>query len=449
MAREQNFIENGGLVGITAIAVLAALGLYALFGTGGEVTPPEPTPVAVAPAPEPEPAPAAEAAPDPAPVQAEETPPADPAPGDTAATEETAPDPAPAEATAAATAPSFDVVRVEADGSTLIAGRAAPGSEIIVMIDGEEAGRATAGADGNFVALLDLGASDSVRAVSLIARAPDGTQVESVQVVVLSPSPTQPEPQPEPQVAAADAAPQPTEADTGAAEQPATAPATPTETATAPASEPEPAVDTAAAEAATDTATAGPTGDQTAESAPAAPTVILADESGVRVLQPAETEPEVMSNVVIDAITYDSAGEVSLAGRGTGEGFVRLYLDNQPIGEVSVQPGGQWSADLPDVDTGVYTLRIDEIDNAGEVVSRVETPFKREAAEVIQALDLEEGGEGRRISLVTVQPGNTLWGISSRAYGDGILFVKVFEANRDRIRDADLIYPGQVFTVPE
>jgi nucleoid-associated protein YgaU len=24
----------------------------------------------------------------------------------------------------------------------------------------------------------------------------------------------------------------------------------------------------------------------------------------------------------------------------------------------------------------------------------------------------------------------------------------VFEANRDRIRDPDLIYPGQVFTVP-
>jgi nucleoid-associated protein YgaU len=53
------------------------------------------------------------------------------------------------------------------------------------------------------------------------------------------------------------------------------------------------------------------------------------------------------------------------------------------------------------------------------------------------------------VRLVTVQPGNTLWGISRRSYGEGTLFVRVFEANRARIRDPDLIYPGQVFTVPD
>ena len=33
-------------------------------------------------------------------------------------------------------------------------------------------------------------------------------------------------------------------------------------------------------------------------------------------------------------------------------------------------------------------------------------------------------------------------------FGEGVLYVQLFEANRDRIRDPDLIYPGQVFTVP-
>lgn len=50
---------------------------------------------------------------------------------------------------------------------------------------------------------------------------------------------------------------------------------------------------------------------------------------------------------------------------------------------------------------------------------------------------------------VTVQPGFTLWAIAQGQYGDGILYVQVFDANRDRIRDPDLIYPGQVFTLPE
>ena len=53
------------------------------------------------------------------------------------------------------------------------------------------------------------------------------------------------------------------------------------------------------------------------------------------------------------------------------------------------------------------------------------------------------------ISAITVQPGNTLWGISRERYGEGILYVRVFEANRDKIRNPDLIYPGQVFVLPE
>jgi len=47
-----------------------------------------------------------------------------------------------------------------------------------------------------------------------------------------------------------------------------------------------------------------------------------------------------------------------------------------------------------------------------------------------------------------VQPGFTLWGIARDSFGDGVLYVQVYEANRDKIRDPDLIYPGQVFTIP-
>ncbi|MBL4917539.1 LysM peptidoglycan-binding domain-containing protein [Tabrizicola sp. DMG-N-6] len=50
---------------------------------------------------------------------------------------------------------------------------------------------------------------------------------------------------------------------------------------------------------------------------------------------------------------------------------------------------------------------------------------------------------------VTVQPGFTLWAIARDQLGEGVLYVQVFEANRDRIRDPDLIYPGQVFAIPE
>ena len=141
---------------------------------------------------------------------------------------------------------------------------------------------------------------------------------------------------------------------------------------------------------------------------------------------------------------------MSIAGRSTGAGFVRVYVNNTPIKTLKIQEDGRWRAPLPEVDTGVFTLRIDEVNADGTVVSRLETPFKREEPSVISALQAESAPEtGIKLSLVTVQTGNTLWGIASQKYGDGMMFVRVFEANKDRIRDPDLIYPGQVFTVPD
>ncbi|WP_370225031.1 LysM peptidoglycan-binding domain-containing protein [Pararhodobacter marinus] len=53
------------------------------------------------------------------------------------------------------------------------------------------------------------------------------------------------------------------------------------------------------------------------------------------------------------------------------------------------------------------------------------------------------------VSLITVQPGHTLWHISRERYGQGEQYVIIYRANRSQIRDPDLIYPGQIFTLPD
>ena len=180
-----------------------------------------------------------------------------------------------------------------------------------------------------------------------------------------------------------------------------------------------------------------------------APQVLLATDEGISVLQPGGASPEVLQAIALDSITYNPAGDVALAGRGSGSGFVRVYLDNKPIKTLPIDPDGRWRAPLPEVDTGVYTLRIDEINDAGTVVSRIETPFKREEPAVLAELNSGQAPEnGITLTQVTVQPGNTLWGIASKNFGDGMLFVRVFEANKERISNPDLIYPGQVFAIP-
>lgn len=338
---------------------------------------------------------------------------------------------------------TFDVVRVEPGGSTLIAGRAAPGTTLTLFADGQEMATTTTDSSGGFVMFVDLGASETPRVLTLTETWLDGTVLEADASLILAPV------APLPEIQVAEAAPEAVEAE-----------------------EPTVALDDNQGDAGVETEAVEETlagsaneadegGTETevieAEAAPVeeeqeaeieSPTVLLADSEGVQVLQPGGAAPDV-DNVSIDAITYDDQGEVALAGRATGESSVRVYLDNAPLLDAEVGDGGQWRVDLPDVDTGTYTLRVDELDEEGTVISRTETPFKREAVAAIAALDSREEAEIAPVSLLTVQPGNTLWGIARDKYGEGLLYVRVFEANSDRIRNPDLIYPGQIFTVPD
>jgi len=125
---------------------------------------------------------------------------------------------------------------------------------------------------------------------------------------------------------------------------------------------------------------------------------------------------------------------------------VRVYLDNRSIITLPVGADGRWNGDLPDVDEGIYTLRVDELSAAGTVSSRVETPFKRESGAVLA--QVAQGSDGS-VKSITVQTGATLWAIARERYGDGTLYLRVFEANAASIRNPDLIYPGQIFDLPD
>jgi nucleoid-associated protein YgaU len=47
-----------------------------------------------------------------------------------------------------------------------------------------------------------------------------------------------------------------------------------------------------------------------------------------------------------------------------------------------------------------------------------------------------------------VSRGDSLWRISRITYGDGTRYAIVYRANRDRIRDPNLIHPGQILVLP-
>ncbi|APO95393.1 LysM peptidoglycan-binding domain-containing protein [Xanthomonas vesicatoria] len=49
---------------------------------------------------------------------------------------------------------------------------------------------------------------------------------------------------------------------------------------------------------------------------------------------------------------------------------------------------------------------------------------------------------------ITVQAGDSLSSIAKRHLGDGGLWPRIFEANRETLKDPDKIFPGQVLRLP-
>ena len=375
--------------------------------------------------------------------------------------------------------PSIDEVRSEADGLTILAGRGEPNAKVTLFVDEIENSSVTVGNDGTFAIVAFLEPSSDPKILSVVQQAGDlemaaadiilapqtvVTKVEEVEVAAMETNKVDPvfesaeeitdveaEANVEEQVAVvvADKVVVP---EIAAAVEAEADIATDIEEAKADVAEPKVDVD----EPKVDVTDGSKIEEQkflaaeqpilVIEEAKTEVAILKSDESGVEVIS-RSSAPELMSNVEIDTISYSEEGDVLLSGRAQSQAAsVRVYLDNRVITTLDVDTSGRWRGDLPDVDTGVYTLRVDEVDVEGDVTSRVETPFKREAPEVLEAA---AGNGDAPVKAITVQTGATLWAIARDRYGDGTLFVRIFEANSNSIKDPDLIYPGQVFDLPD
>lgn len=271
--------------------------------------------------------------------------------------------------------PTFDIVRVNPQGDTVIAGRARPDSEITVLQDDEVIGRATADKRGEWVLVPQTPIAPGTHKLTIVSPNADGTSVSSDQsVVVVVPE------------RGKDIAGGPSTGSTGSL-----ALSVPKDGAGAP--------------------------------------VVLQTPGGFG-----------DSELSLDAIDYgQSGGDLGLSGRAPPGTEVRVYLDNKFVGRATADEKGIWRLNPGvDVPEGLYKMRVDRVDTTGKVTARVELPFSR-------AKPLSGLAEG---TVVFVQPGNSLWRLARRSYGEGLRYTEIYEANKDQIRNPDLIYPGQVFVLP-
>ena len=165
------------------------------------------------------------------------------------------------------------------------------------------------------------------------------------------------------------------------------------------------------------------------------------NRTGTRILQEPDRADRIAmpEGLNLGKVDYDDQGNLEMSGHGAPDAELRAYVDGAYAGRARAGADGQWRI-MPETEIapGLHVLRVDHVDSNGAVLARIELPFARVArSDVVVEVDQ-----------VVVQPGNSLWRIARRTYGRGISYTTIYEANRDQIRDPDLIYPGQVFELP-
>lgn len=357
--------------------------------------------------------------------------------------------------------PSFDVVRIDPNGQAVVAGQAVPGSMVEIVLDGDVVARETVDQSGNFVSLFSVPVTDEARSLVLRGQGVVATSSapKTIQPLAQAPSgaaPVNPDPSsaPEPSITTA-AASLPTgsigdegveiPSDPGLAGVDVTG-ASPAGLQAGSVDSDLPVPDTVLAQR-SDTASAALTG-AGVESAQ-----VLILPSGVAGEAPAIVQPEAGQlallqatgeqgdGVRLDRISYSKGGAVDLLGRAEPGNQIRVYVNAELVGAVDVVPAGQWRAVIAaEMARGAKLLRFDEVETSGAVVNRIETPFVYEQ---------ESGPKTLAERNVEIERGDYLWRIAERYYGEGIRYSVIFSANASLIKDPNLIYPGQVFTVPE
>jgi nucleoid-associated protein YgaU len=301
--------------------------------------------------------------------------------------------------------PTFDVARIEPTGGAVIAGRTTPGATVELLRNGELHDRAVADQSGQFVMVpprLPSGTYD----LTLRSTQPDGKQATSSQSVAVAIEP-------------------------GATDRPVVALMT-----------------------------------------PGKPIVVLS--------QPPAPRPTTGA-VVLESVEIEPGGKFHTSGRAHPGGAVRLYLNDAFVAAATAGTDGSFTVTINEgVAPGRYRVRLDEVEsNSGAVRARAEVPFyvpdtmvtasvpaqptaserpdiaagQQPQLAAAAATVLPDGGSPStvvvpKIATTTVSRGDSLWRLSRYTYGVGTRYAVIYKANREQIRNPNLIRPGQIFVLP-
>ncbi len=319
---------------------------------------------------------------------------------------------------------TIDLARVKPDGAAVFAGTAAPNTKIRIFEGDILLGETIANANGEWVIVLEKSLAAGQHLISVAMERSDGTTEmadRSLAVEIYQDTETKPLVALLPETATEVPVLIQSPDDVDKAKLAATA-------SEATASEATASEATASEAIVVDPAKADAAMPETAAAAPGKAQA----NSQIAASQIAALAPS--------AIVWRDASRILISG--TSRGGVRVAVNDAKgqFGEALVLADGAWQvAGSLDMDIAVNQLRFALFDDANQIIARYDLPVK--------ARDLAKGQDGS--PLVVVNKGDMLWRIAYHQLGEGVKYVDIVRRNQQDIADPDLIYPKQIFAVPQ
>ena len=108
---------------------------------------------------------------------------------------------------------------------------------------------------------------------------------------------------------------------------------------------------------------------------------------------------------------------------------------------------------------GIKNLQVDVKDGVATIKGETDDPSALEKVILmagnalgigeVRADEVKAPAQTIEVEYYEIKKGDSLWKIAKNVYGDGNKYPKIFEANKEVIKDPDLIFPGQMIRIPK
>ena len=143
--------------------------------------------------------------------------------------------------------------------------------------------------------------------------------------------------------------------------------------------------------------------------------------------------------ITLDFLSYSPPGLIIMSGRTISNTEIEILKSSEVLGKTKSNENGVWKFIINKNDANEEISIKTTISGETLILTYDEAEIKKR----FKNTNFEFYDDR-----IIVQKGNSLWRIARKTLGGGIFYTEIYKNNLAKIKNPNLIYPGQVFNIP-